>query len=244
MNAMHWVNAERMNPRKGRLCHHSDYRDMPPDWLGGGFLLEAKALRQSNERAYRHMYLGEVTGTGGRVFDNLILRGITQEEWGGLTLYCGHDFGFATDPDACVMCAYDPGRRMLYLVGEFVRTGMSLSALAEELQSLCGGEVIIADSADPRGIAELRALGLRVLPARKGPGSVERGVKWLQTLAGIVIDPGQCPYAGGEFQRYEYEPDGQGGFVPRYPDHGNHTIDAVRYAMESVSGRRVAMAVR
>ena len=34
MNAMHWTNIERMNPRKGRLCHHSDYRDMPPEWIG------------------------------------------------------------------------------------------------------------------------------------------------------------------------------------------------------------------
>ena len=244
MRATSWVNGERLSPRKGRLCHHSDYRDMPPEWLGQGFLQEAAFLKGSNKRAYEHMYLGEVTGTGGLVFENLTLRPILPEEWQDLRLYCGHDFGFATDPDACVKCAYHARRRTLYIVGEFVRNGLSLSALAEEMKGLCADTVVTADSADPRGIAELRAQGVQLVPARKGPGSVDHGMKWLQTLAAIVIDPKVCPYAAGEFQRYEYEQAPGGGFLPRYPDGGNHTIDAVRYAMESVSARRVAVAVK
>ena len=53
-----WVNEEALAVRPDRLVHESTYLDVPPQWLGGDFLAEAEALRQSNERAYRHMYLG------------------------------------------------------------------------------------------------------------------------------------------------------------------------------------------
>ena len=104
--------------------------------------------------------------------------------------------------------------------------------------------MITCDSAEPRSIAGLRACGLRVTAARKGPDSVGHGLKWLQTLSGIVIDPARCPLAAGEFSRYEYDRDRSGRVLPRYPDHDNHTIDAVRYAMESVSGMKKAVVPR
>ena len=63
-------------------------------------------------------------------------------------------------------------------------------------------------------------------------------------LGGIVIDPARCPLAAGEFSRYEYDRDRSGRVLPRYPDHDNHTIDAVRYAMESVSGMKRAVVPR
>lgn len=243
MSARSWVNAEALVSRTGRLTHHSTYLDMPPRWLGRPFLAEARALRQTNERAYRHMYLGEVTGTGGQVFDNLELRPIEPAQWQGLPLYCGHDFGFAVDPDAFVRCALDRRRRILYILDEFVAAGLGLDALAREMKKRCQGELITADSAEPRSIAELRGRGLRLIPAKKGPDSVTHGMRWLQTLGKIVIDPGACPNAAREFSAYEYGRDREGRFLSRYPDESNHTIDAVRYAMECVSTRRTAIAV-
>ncbi|MEA5016129.1 MAG: PBSX family phage terminase large subunit [Candidatus Limiplasma sp.] len=243
MSAGSWVNAEALVPRTDRLTHHSTYLDMPFGWLGKDFLAEAQALQETNERAYRHMYLGEVTGTGGQVFDNLELRAITAKEWQGLPLYCGHDFGFAVDPDAFVRCAFDRRRRILYIVDEFVAVGLGLDSLAREIKKRCGSDIITADSAEPRSIAELRGRGLRIIPAKKGPDSIAHGMRWLQTLGKIVIDKAQCPNAAKEFQGYEYDRDTEGRFLSRYPDKNNHTIDAVRYAMESVSTRRTAIAV-
>ena len=86
--------------------------------------------------------------------------------------------------------------------------------------------MITCDSAEPRSIAQLRALGLRVTAARKGPDSVEHGLKWLQTRWEIVIDPERCPFAAREFAQYEYDRDREDRVLPRYPDHDNHTIDA------------------
>ena len=65
-------------------------------------------------------------------------------------------------------------------------------------------------------------------------------MKWLQSLDAIVIDPARCPDTLREFLEYEYERDRAGEVIDGYPDVGNHHIDAVRYALEGVSTRRVA----
>ena len=176
----HWVNREACAPPAGRLQHHSDYRDMPAQWLGDSFLAEADALRAQNLRAWRHMYLGEVTGTGGQVFENVRLRPIRREEWEGLPTYSGMDFGFATDPDAFVRCAFDKKRRVLYVVDEFAALGLLIERLAKEVRARAGNDVITCDSAEPRSIAGLRACGLRVTAARKGPDS---SVSWVEPKA-------------------------------------------------------------
>ena len=244
MSALNWVNAEALRQPKDRLTHHSDYRSVPRAWLGAEFIRIAEAMRAANERAYRHMYLGEVTGTGGQVFDNLKLRSIAPEEWQGLHTYSGLDFGFATDPDTFVRCAYDRKRRRLYLVAEYANTGLLADALAKAIRPKCGSDILTCDSADPRSIAGLRALGMRVIGAKKGPDSVEHGMKWLQGLTEIVIDPTACPFAAKEFSAYEYDRDKAGTILPRYPDRDNHTIDAVRYSMESVSALKTAIVPR
>ena len=78
--ASNWVNKYVQIPKANQLQHHSDYRDVPKEWLGQPFLDEAEHLKNINERAYKHEYLGEVTGTGGQVFENLQLRKITDAE--------------------------------------------------------------------------------------------------------------------------------------------------------------------
>ena len=75
--------------------------------------------------------------------------------------------------------------------------------------------------------------------AKKGPGSVAYGIKWLQALRAIVIDPERCPETAKEFSEYEYERDVKTGEVLEgYPDAANHSIDAARYALEPVWKRR------
>ena len=233
-SAASWVNAEALVSRPDRLVHSSDYRDVPPGWLGEDFIAEAEALRTANERAYRHMYLGEVTGAGGQVFDNLTLRPLTQEERAAGRAHCGLDFGFAVDPDAFIRVGFDPARGRLWVLDEFCRARTPVEQLAREVRARCGEGVVRCDSADPRMIAQLRERGVKAVPVKKGPGSVAAGVRWLQERAEIVIDPARCPCAAKEFSAYEYTPDGSGGFLAEYPDKNNHLIDAARYAVEEV----------
>ena len=102
-----------------------------------------------------------------------------------------------------------------------------------------GNSLVRCDCAAPREIAELRRLRVNAIGAKKGAGSVEHGIRWLRELAAIVIDPGCCPVAAREFSQYEYLRDRGGGFVSECPDRDNHTIDAVRYAMEAELNRQV-----
>lgn len=238
-SAQSWVNAEALSARSDRLVHTSTYKDVPPEWLGERFLMEAEALKSANERAYRNEYLGEVTGSGGRVFDNLVLRSITDEEINAVERrFMGLDFGFAADPDAFTLAGYTRRTKTLYLISEFVSARNSPAALAKEVKARAGQGRVFCDSAEPRMIAELKRCGINAAAVKKGPGSREFSYRWLETLGAIVIDPGRTPKAAKEFALYEYARDKNGEFVNEYPDGNDHTIDSVRYAlMEEMSAR-------
>ena len=231
-----WVNAEVINERRDRLVHTSCYLDVPKEWLGEQFIIEAEHLKATNELAYRNEYLGEPTGTGGAVFTNITLRQITDEEISHFdNISDGIDFGYAIDPATWGQNHYDRTRKKLYIFNEVYAVGMSNKVLYEKiLKKKIGQSMIVADSAEPKSIDELNSYGqIRVIGAKKGPDSVEYGIKWLQMLEEIIIDNVRCPNTAREFTLYEYEKDRMGNFKSRYPDLDNHTIDMVRYSRES-----------
>ena len=237
-SAQNWVNTEALKSVTGRLVHHSTYLDVPKEWLKEAFISEAERLAQSNERAYRNEYMGEVTGTGGTVFDNLVLREISADEIGGFgATYAGLDFGWFPDPLHFVRCAYDPARRRLCIFDEY-RTVKTSNAdvyrILTEQKQLTAAEEVIADSAEMKSVNDMRSYGMRCVAATKGPGSVRASMRWLQALNEIVIDPARCPETAKEFSQYEYERTRDGEFVDAYPDANNHAIDAVRYALNRV----------
>lgn len=232
-----WANKDSLEQRPDRLCHRSTYLDAPPEWLGEQFLAEAEYLRQTNERAYRHEYLGEAIGTGGNVFENLDIRPITPEERAAFDrVRCGVDWGYFPDPWAFNRCHYDAARRVLYIFDELtaVRKGNRETADMLLAHGLTRDDLITADSAEPKSVADYNKFRLRCMGARKGPGSVEYSMKWMQSLVSIVIDPAECPDTAKEFLGYEYERTKDGEFVSGYPDRNNHHIDAVRYATEPI----------
>ena len=72
--------------------------------------------------------------------------------------------------------------------------------------------------------------------ARKGPDSVDYGIRSLQSLEAIVIDPARCPLAAKEYVNYALDTDREGNVKSRFPDKDNHSIDATRYALEDDFG--------
>ncbi len=241
-----WANRYALEARPGKLVHHSTYRDLPPGWLGPRFLADAGHLCATNPIAYRHEYLGEVVGSGAAVFANLRLEPIPAEALAAFDrLYHGVDWGWYPDPWAYNAVHYDAARRTLYIFDELTRTRTPNRETAQLLldRGLGSGDAgpLTADAAEPKSCADYRAWGLACRAAQKGPGSVAQGMKWLQSLAAIVIDPARCPETAAEFSAYEYARDARTGEVlPGYPDLNNHHIDAVRYALESVWRRRGA----
>ena len=233
-----WANKDSLEERADRLCHKSTYLQAPPEWLGEQFLAEAEHLKETDERAYQHEYLGIPVGTGGNVFDRIELREITDEEVKSFDrIYQGVDFGWFPDPFAFIRLHYDRARETIYLLDEIYQNKLSNEQSAAMIKQRGYNNIrTICDSAEPKSVADLRAMGLPAYEAVKGPGSVEYGMKFLQRRT-IVIDRKRTPHAYDEFVGYEYERNKDGDIISGYPDANNHLIDATRYALETVSRR-------
>lgn len=239
-SANNWVNAEVLD-NSNKYLHKSSYLDVPKEWLGDLFIMEAEHLKKTNELAYRNEYLGEITGTGGAVFTNLEIREITKEELETFdNIKAGIDWGYAVDPSVYTENYYDKTRKRLYIFTEIYKAGMSNQVFKDEITKKRISEIIpiTCDSAEPRSIAEMKSYGLKVYGAKKGKDSIEYGIKWLQDLEKIVIDIKRCPNTVKEFSTYEYQKDRYGNFKASFPDENNHTIDATRYSREDEMNKK------
>jgi PBSX family phage terminase large subunit len=232
-SANNWVNAEVQMTRDDRLTHHSTYLSVPREWLGEQFIIEAEHLRDTKPSAYEHEYMGEVTGTGGEVFDNVQIRRISDEEIKEFyNIKRGLDYGYAIDPVSYNVMHYDRKHKRLYIYFEIYKVGMSNHMLNQEIEKEnTNNELVTADSAEPKSNHELRQYGRKIRAVKKGPDSIEYGVKFLQDLEAIIIDDTRCPETAREFLTYELDKDANGNWKAGYPDKNNHSIDAVRYAL-------------
>ena len=238
-----WVNQDVLQVRDDTLCNHSTYLTVPKEWLGEQFFIEANELKKRKIMAYRHEYLGEAIGTGGKVFDNVILREIKPEEIAIFDkIRQGLDFGFAADPLAFLRMHYNKKQHRLYIYREIYQVNLkNREAVAKIKKINPENKIITADSEEPRSIATFNEMGLRLIGAKKGPGSVDFGMDYLSNeIDEIIIDPVTCPNAAREFSTYELERDKNGNFKGGYPDKDNHTIDACRYGLEDDMTQRKA----
>ena len=254
ISRLNWANqyADEAEKLENTLVTRNTYLDVPIAWLGQQFVEDAEELKQRNLRAYIHEYMGVAIGTGGDVFPNVVdLDMDTEVEvnnefvpmWKTFDhIYCGLDWGYAKDPTRFVRCHFDSKKLDLYIFREYnslkKRNEEMFNELYDELQLINRGEQLIADSAEPRSVADFKAYGAFVRGAVKGPNSIRYGIRWLQGLNHIYIDKNHCPYSYFEFVNYEYDQDKDGNFISSFPDHDNHSIDAVRYAMEKYANRK------
>ena len=237
-SSQHFVNKEKRIPKADRLVHRSTYLDVPREWLGSKFFDEAEYMKSVNERQWRNVYLGEETGTGGNVFENVELREITDSEIETFDyIYMGIDWGWFPDPLAWTKMCYNPSQRTLYIFDEFVVNRMSNEDVWNYLvenKGVTTDDMIIADSAENKSIGDFKSYGALIKGAEKGAGSVDYSMKWLASLAKIVIDPERCPTSAEEFSTYEYMQDKDGNYISGYVDADNHCIDSVRYALNKI----------
>lgn len=237
-SSQHFVNKEKRIPKADRLVHRSTYLDVPREWLGSKFFDEAEYMKSVNERQWRNVYLGEETGTGGNVFENIELREITDSEIETFDyIYMGIDWGWFPDPMAWTKMCYNSSQRTLYIFDEFVVNRMSNEDVWNYLvenKGVTTDDMIIADSAENKSIGDFKSYGALIKGAEKGAGSVDYSMKWLASLTKIVIDPKRCPTSADEFSTYEYEQDKDGNYISGYVDADNHCIDSVRYALNKI----------
>lgn len=232
-SANSWINKEAFIENPLRFVHHSSYLEAPKEWLGERFIREAEKLKQTDELAYRHEYLGESVGTGGNVFNNVKIRRIERAERELMRpVYHGMDFGFSKDPSTLMTVYFDEGEKRIFILEEFYKAGAGYDLLEKEIKKRTAGGGEVFSDVLPMTVAELKNRGCRVSQAKKGQKSRTFGLMWLEELSEIVIDPLTCPNAAREFSSFEHPRDRvTGEFRADYPDGDDHTIDAVRYAL-------------
>lgn len=228
-----WVNKkfESQFVSNSTYVHHSTYLDNP--YISQVFIDEAEHIKEIQPLKYDWEYMGKAIGSGVVPFDNLVFREISRDEINNFdNIRQGLDWGYATDPLAMIRLHYDKTRRKVFIFDELYGVKISNREAAELIKKRHFDDTrIIADSAEPKSIAEVKSYGIQIVGADKKPGSVEFGEKWLDDLEAIIIDPKRCPNTAKEFENIDYQTDRWGDTIARLEDKDNHSIDATRYAL-------------
>lgn len=239
-----WANQYVNEPREDALRHKSDYTTVPKEWLGQRFLDDAEHLKNTNEKAYKHEYLGIPVGLGTTVFEFIEVRTITDEEIANMErIYQGQDWGWYPDPKAFVRVSYNKNKETLYYLDEMGGCKIRVADMAEQIKNKRYDDYQVTCGADEQeSIVDYRSKGIPARAAEVGRmsqwgGSVKYTMEWLQCRK-HVIDPRRTPNLYNEFIKYELEVDKNGNIIPTYPDRDNHYIDATRYAISPLALRR------
>lgn len=199
---------------------HTTYQDNA-EYLSESFLNQIEALKQHNPKKFEHTILGGwLDKAEGVVFTNWRFGDFNPDK---LQTSFGQDFGFSIDPTTLVEVAIDKNKRKIYVKEHLYKPKLTTSEIATINKQVCGGNLIIADSAEPRLIAELQNQRVNIQPTEKGAGSITAGIALMQDYE-IVLEPNSLNIAK-EFNNYIYS-DKKSGLVI---DNFNHAIDAIRY---------------
>lgn len=193
---------------------------------------DIKALENESDKYYYEVYtLGNWGILGAVIFKNWRVEDFSDIESTFDNFRHGIDWGFADDPFAYVKSHYDRMRRKLYICDEIEAVGLLNREAAPLVSKKANRELVICDNASPKDVAEFNDLRVNAVSARKGAGSIEYGIKFLQGLE-IIIHP-RCQSFKNEINKYKYKEDKNGNILPIAVDKDNHLIDALRYSLEN-----------
>ena len=207
------------NGVKGNVTYiHTTYEDNI-EHLDQSFLDEVQRIKETNPKKYQHAILGGwLDKAEGVVFTNWQFGTFNPN---GLQTSFGMDFGFSIDPDALTEVAIDKTKKIIYIKEVIYERGLKTHVLAQLMKDKVGGGLIIADSAEPRLIDDLRYQGINIQPVKKG--TIESGIVRMQDYQ-IILDP-QSINLAKEFNNYCY----LNKASKLYIDDWNHGIDSARY---------------
>lgn len=208
-----------------------NFRDNP--WFPDVLKAEMEYDRDRDPDKYKHVWLGSyLSNSEAQVFRNWTVEEFEAPE--DATHRFGADWGFATDPTVLVRC-HLIGRK-LYVDYEAYMVGCEIVNTPDLFLTIPESEKwpIVADNARPETISHMKKNGFpKIMPAVKGPKSVEEGIEWLKNYD-IVVHP-RCQHTIDELSLYSYKTDSlTGNIIPVLEDKDNHVIDALRYACEAL----------
>ena len=207
------------NGIRDNVCYiHSTYLDNTEN-LSKSFLDRIASIKHRNFKKYQHKILGGwLDKAEGVVFENWSIGEFNPD---GLQTSCGMDFGFSVDPDSLVEVAIDKKKKIIYLKEHLYQNGLKSHQLAKIVLDKVNDKLIIADSAEPRLIEDLKHLGVNIKPVKKG--TIESGITRMQDYE-LIVTPESINIAK-ELNNYVYADKGSKLYVDAY----NHSIDACRY---------------
>jgi phage terminase large subunit len=210
---------EGFNGTKGNTTYiHTTYEDNIKN-LGISFLQEVEKIKIHNPDKYNHVILGGwLEKAEGVVFTNWEFGAFNPNY---LQTSFGMDFGFSIDPDALAEVAIDVKNKLLYVKEHIYQRGLKTHELSKMLLEKTKGGLIIADSAEPRLIDDLRFQKINIQAVKKG--TIESGIVRMQDFK-IIVEPNSTNIAK-ELNNYCYLNKGS----KLYVDNWNHIIDAIRY---------------
>lgn len=197
------------------------------DMMPQSILQEIEDDKLKRPSLYKHKWLGEPTNQERKVYkDWQIIDAIPHEA--RLERF-GLDFGYTNDPSAIVAVYYYNGG---YILDEILyQKGLSNKQIADTLINQ-KKVMVVADSAEPKSIDEIRSFGVNIQPATKGKDSVRQGIQSVQDQQISVTK--QSINIIKEYRNYLWETDKDGRSLNE-PEHTwSHSMDATRYAMNSL----------
>ena len=227
--------AEECEHKEGTRVFHSYYYNVPVKWLGQRFFDRAEWFKVNKPLYYENNYLGNVTGSGGGIFDNIEERTITDAEIDSFDFFhYGLDFGYE-HPQTFIVSYYDEETDTLYPIREVYAKKCKNSTFANKIKMYKDVE-IICDSARPDNIADLVDWGYNAIGAVKRWKNKGRAYswEWLQQCNKIVVDPERTPHLYHELTTLEFEQLKDGSFSSEYPTLGEDCIMALIYSLNRV----------
>jgi phage terminase large subunit len=207
------------NGIKGNVCYiHSTYLDNIKN-LSQSFLERISTIKHKDFKKYTHKIMGGwLDKAEGVVFSNWSIGAFNPDN---LQTSCGMDFGFSIDPDSLTEIAIDKKHKKIYLQEHIYRNGLKSHDLAKIVLDKVGNKLIIADSAEPRLIEDLKHLGVNIKAVKKG--TIESGITRMQDYELIITE--NSTNIAKELNNYVYADKGSKLYVDSY----NHAIDGIRY---------------
>lgn len=164
------------------------------------------------------------------------LEGVCIPDWQEINLptearlLCyGMDWGYSNDPTSLIaMYKYNDA----YIFDELIyQKGLLNSDISDLLKTNLVNDIVYADSAEPKSIAELNSYGHNILPVSKGRDSIVYGLNLINQNKVYVTS--RSKNLINELRNYIWMTDKQGNKLNKPIDAYNHAIDAMRYAITS-----------
>lgn len=220
----HWIYSVEGN--EDTLFHHSTYKDVPKDWLGEQFFIEAEHLKKADFERYKNQYLGEPCVPSEQIIKNFEVKEVLPETD---IKFLGQDFGF-NHANAILEVGFTEDS--IYIYKEHYVKGMDTAEIIKDAEGKFDKSLVMwCDSAEPDRIKMWKKAGYRAVPVSKEPGSVSSQIDFL--LSHKIVVSSSCKNTIEEMGSWSWMKDSLTGECTDRPlPVKDDAMAALRYSIE------------